>query len=108
MQKLADIVVVQSLPLAACPGHTVLPARWTLSSSFCILQAAPHPPKDLQGLSISVAQRALNKRCISVENGAEEGKRITGCTSIVVVQIVIKIIKVFVGGFLVLVFLKKS
>lgn len=100
MQKLADIVVVQSLPLAACPGHTVLPVHWTLSSSFRILQAAPHPPKDIQGLSISVAQSALYKCCISVEKGAEEGKRITGCTSIVAVQIEIKIIK----GFFFLVF----
>lgn len=70
MQKLADIIVIESLPLAASPGHTVLPARRTLSSGFYVLQAAPHPLKNLQGLSVSMAKSLLYKHCISAENSA--------------------------------------
>lgn len=64
MQELTDFVVVHSLPLAARPSHTVFPGLWTLSSSFHVLQAAPHPFKNLQGFSVSTGQRPLDKAWI--------------------------------------------
>lgn len=70
MQKLTDIVVIERLPLATCPAHAVFPTRWTLSSSFHVLKAAPHPAKNLQGLSISMAKSPLYKPCISAGNSA--------------------------------------
>lgn len=68
VQKLADIIVEKTLPFAACPGHTLLPALRTLSSSFYVLQAVPHSPKNLQGLKVSMANGTLHKPCISAEN----------------------------------------
>lgn len=61
MQELTDIIVIESLPLATCPFHTVFPAGRTFSSSVHVHQAAPHPTKHVQGLSISVAQSPLYK-----------------------------------------------
>lgn len=70
MQKLADLIVIESLPLAARPCHTVLPACWVLSSSFSVLQAAVHPTKNLQGLGVSMADSPLYKPSISAESSA--------------------------------------
>lgn len=70
MEELADVVVIESLPLAACPAHAVLPARWTLSSGFRVLQAAPQTPKNLQGLSVSEAKSPLHEAVISTGDGA--------------------------------------
>lgn len=70
MQKLADLIVIESLPLAVCPCHTVLPACWVLSSSFFPLQAAVHPTKNLQGLSVSMANSPLYEPSVSEESSA--------------------------------------
>lgn len=70
VQKLADMVVIVSFPRAACPAHAVLPARWAFSSSFQVLQAAPHLPKNLQGLGVSMAESPLHKLCITTGNSA--------------------------------------
>lgn len=69
MQELTDIVVIERLPLAAGPAHTVFPVCWTLPSSSHVQQVAPHHPEDLQGFCISVAQGPLNKRSISEGTG---------------------------------------
>lgn len=66
VQQLADFIVEQRLPLKAGPGHTVLPAPWTFPSGFPVLQAVPHTLKDLQGLSVPLAQSPINKPCIAV------------------------------------------
>lgn len=66
MQQLADVIVVQRLPLTAGPGHTILPAPWTFPSSVHIGQAVPHTLKDLQGLCISVAYSPIEKARITV------------------------------------------
>lgn len=55
VQQLADFIVEQRLPLKAGPGHTVLPAPWTLPSGVHVLQAVPNTLKDLQGLSVPLA-----------------------------------------------------
>lgn len=65
MQQLTDIVVIESLPLAACPAHTVFPALWTLSSSVHVLQAVPNTFKSLQGLGVSMCESPLYKLWIS-------------------------------------------
>lgn len=70
MQELADVVVVESLPLATCPAHAVFPARRTLSSVLHALQVVPHPLKDLQGLSVSMSESTLYKAFISAGNTA--------------------------------------
>lgn len=70
MQELTDVIVIESLPFATCPAHTVFPACRTLSSRFHVDQAAPHPPEHLQGLSITVAQSPLYKPCVAEESSA--------------------------------------
>lgn len=71
VQKLTDIVVIESLPFAASPANAILPSLWTLSSSVHVLQAAPNPFKNLQGLSVSVCESTLYKLWISA--GRREG-----------------------------------
>lgn len=65
VQKLTDIVVIESLPFAACPANAILPFLWTLSSSVHVQQAAPNPFKNLQGLSVSVCESTLYKLWIA-------------------------------------------
>lgn len=68
MQKLANIIVIQSLPLATRPAHAVFPACRTLTSIIQVHQASPHPPKNLEGFSVSMAKSPLHKPCITEGN----------------------------------------
>lgn len=68
MQKLQDIIVVESLPLATCPADTVFPACWTMASGLYALQVTTHTLQDIQGLPLAEAQRPLYKPWLPAGN----------------------------------------